>query len=125
MNEIELSNLLMDASIDLFKMITEKNEDFSGSSEVSLLTIAGKPRKYGIDFRFDKKYVTVDYKPIVDCLSKLLTMAEIRAYMNTEKFVIQFISKATSKSEQDQYIDLAESIIAAVKNIKHTLKEKK
>lgn len=118
-------SFLMDISIELFKLISGKDTDFEGSADVSLLVV-GNYNKLGIDFRYNKEFVTTDYKFIIDCLNKFLTISiaiEARTYISKEKLVIQFIADNTFKPAEDQYIDIAESINNAIKNIKSILKE--
>lgn len=120
-----LDSFIMDISIELFKLISGKDTDFKGTADASLLVV-GNYNKLGIDFRYDKEYVTADYKSIISCLNKFLTISiaiEAHTYMNTEKLVIQFIADNTFKPVEDQYIDIAESVNNAIKNIKSILKE--
>lgn len=118
-------DISMDISTELFKLFYGKDTDFNEHIEFSTLVVNGSNRKYGIDLRYDKENIINDYKPIIDCLNKFLTGIEARAYMNTEKLVVQFIADNTFKPEEDQYIYILESVDVAIKNIKFILRKGK
>ena len=118
-------DISMDISTELFKLFYGKDTDFNEYIEFSTLVVNGSNHKYGIDLRYDKENIINDYKPIIDCLNKFLTGIEVRAYMNTEKLVVQFIADNTFKPEEDQYMDIVSSVNDAIKNIKFILRKGK
>jgi len=124
MENITLS-ISMDIAVELSKLFFGTDKDFNEDIEFSTLVVTGNNRKYGIDLRYNKENIINDYKPIIDCLNKFLTGIEARAYMDTEKLVVQFIADNTFKPEEDQYIDIVSSVDDAIKNIKFILRKGK